>query len=387
MPPRRGTRTRTAPANTPMTDAAIKALIAQGVTDALAEQEIQRNTNLNGDGSQGSGSGITRLVRPTRECTYSDFPKMSIPELQGNCAVENQVKFATYTVLGAALIWWNSYVKTVGHDAAYDMPWKTLMKMMNVKYCLRSNVMSARPKTMQEAIEIANDLMDQKVRAYVEKQAENKRKFANNNQAQQQLPKRQNVAQDYATGTVKGRIENQVKFATYTVLGAALIWWNSYVKTVGHDAAYDMPWKTLMKMMNVKYCLRSNVMSARPKTMQEAIEIANDLMDQKVRAYVEKQAENKRKFANNNQAQQQLPKRQNVAQAYAAGTGERKEYAETLPLCNKCKFHHNGPALQKLENRNHGNQAEGIEARGMVYALGGRETNQVLDDMEDDINA
>ncbi|GJX02241.1 putative reverse transcriptase domain-containing protein [Tanacetum coccineum] len=101
--------------------------------------------------------------------------------------------------------------------------------------------------------------------------------------------------------------------------------------------------------------------------------------------------------------------RQNVAQAYAAGTSERKEYAGTLPLCNKCKFYHNGPCTVKcanckrvdhltrdcwssaatnnqrtltcygcgnqghyrsdcpeLKNRNHGNQAEGTEARGMV---------------------
>ncbi|GKA50304.1 reverse transcriptase domain-containing protein [Tanacetum coccineum] len=40
---------------------------ADSCTDALAEQEIERNTNLNGDGSQGSGSGITRPVRPARE--------------------------------------------------------------------------------------------------------------------------------------------------------------------------------------------------------------------------------------------------------------------------------------------------------------------------------
>nr|GFA68115.1 hypothetical protein [Tanacetum cinerariifolium] len=58
-----------------MTDATIRALIARGVADALAEQEIQRNTNLNGDGSQGFGSGITRPVRPTHECTYNDFLK------------------------------------------------------------------------------------------------------------------------------------------------------------------------------------------------------------------------------------------------------------------------------------------------------------------------
>ncbi|GKB31426.1 hypothetical protein Tco_0870827, partial [Tanacetum coccineum] len=44
---------------------------------------------------------------------------------------------------------------------------------------------------------------------------------------------------------------------------------------------------------------------------------------------------------NNNQAQQQPPKKQGVAIAYTAGFSERKEYAGTLPLCNKYKFHHN----------------------------------------------
>ncbi|GKD68745.1 reverse transcriptase domain-containing protein [Tanacetum coccineum] len=96
--------------------------------------------------------------------------------------------------------------------------------------------------------------------------------------------------------------------------------------------------------------IQGNVMSARPKTIQEAIKLANDLMDQKVCTYAERQNENKRKFDNNNQAQQQLPKRQNVAQAYVDRTGERKEYAGTLPLCNKCKFHHNGLYTAKCAN-------------------------------------
>ncbi|GKB78922.1 hypothetical protein Tco_0945817 [Tanacetum coccineum] len=82
---------------------------------------------------------------------------------------------------------------------------------------------------------------------------------------------------------------------------------------------------------------------------------------------------------------QQLPKRQSVAQAYAVGTGERKEYAGTLPLCNKCKFHHHGPCT--VNRIPWENQAEGTEARGMAYALGGGETNQDLDNIEDDINA
>ncbi|GJY30017.1 reverse transcriptase domain-containing protein [Tanacetum coccineum] len=126
----------------------------------------------------------------------------------------------------------------------------------------------------------------------------------------------------------------------------------------------------------------------------------------KIHTLAERQAENKRKSDNNNQAQQQLPKRQNVAQAYAARTVERKEYAGTLSLYNKCKFHHNGPCTTKiitcyecgnqgyyksdcpeLKNRNHGNQAEGTEARGMVYALGGGETNQDPNNIEVEIEA
>ncbi|GKD84148.1 hypothetical protein Tco_1350987, partial [Tanacetum coccineum] len=76
--------------------------------------------------------------------------------------------------------------------------------------------------------------------------------------------------------------------------------------------------------------IQGSLMASKPKTMQEAIEIANDLMDQKVPAYAEKQAENKRKFDNNNQAQQQPPKKQSMAIAYTAGSGERNEYAVTL---------------------------------------------------------
>ncbi|GKE01611.1 hypothetical protein Tco_1389594 [Tanacetum coccineum] len=134
------------------------------------------------------------------------------------------------------------------------------------------------------------------------------------------------------------------------------------------------------------------VMASKPKTMQDAIEFATELMDKKISTLAKRQAENKRKLDNNDQAQQQPPKKQGVAIAYAAGSGERKEYAGTLPLCNKCKFHHNGQCTVKsdcpeLKNQNHRNQAEGTGARGMVHALGGGETNQDLNDLEDDINA
>nr|GFC81846.1 reverse transcriptase domain-containing protein [Tanacetum cinerariifolium] len=39
----------------------------------------------------------------------------------------------------------------------------------------------------------------------------------------------------------------------------ALTWWNTHVQTVGHEAAYGMTWKTIMKMMTEKYCPRNEI--------------------------------------------------------------------------------------------------------------------------------
>nr|GEX10177.1 putative reverse transcriptase domain-containing protein [Tanacetum cinerariifolium] len=108
--------------------------------------------------------------------------------------VENQVKFATCTLHGVALTWWKSYVKKVGYDAAYGVPWNTLMKMMTAKMfpkesdkiekyigCLldiiHGSVMASKPKTIQDAIDFANELMDKKIRTFIERQDENKKSF------------------------------------------------------------------------------------------------------------------------------------------------------------------------------------------------------------------
>nr|GEU63599.1 putative reverse transcriptase domain-containing protein [Tanacetum cinerariifolium]GEU81628.1 putative reverse transcriptase domain-containing protein [Tanacetum cinerariifolium] len=97
-----------------------------------------------------------------------------------------------------------------------------------------------------------------------------------------------------------------------------------------------------------------NVMSARPKTLDETIELANDLMDQKLRTYAERQNENKRKIDNNQQ--QQPHKKQNVAGAYTSGPSKKKVYTRDLPMCTKCNYHHTGQCALSLEN-----------ARGMAW--------------------
>nr|GEW19259.1 hypothetical protein [Tanacetum cinerariifolium] len=97
------------------------------------------------------------------------------------CAVENQVKFPTCTMLDDALTWWNGHnLKVKGNDVgSYTQRFQELTLMCTKflsnetqkvdKYIsglpdnIHGNVMSARPKTLDFAIELANDLMDQKL--------------------------------------------------------------------------------------------------------------------------------------------------------------------------------------------------------------------------------
>ncbi|GJU59679.1 putative reverse transcriptase domain-containing protein [Tanacetum coccineum] len=101
--------------------------------------------------------------------------------------------------------------------------------------------------------------------------------------------------------------------------------------------------------------IHGNIVASKPKTMQEAVEMATELMDKKVSTIAERQAENKRKFENtsrNNQNQQQQNKRQNTGRAYTAGTGEKKPYGGSKPLCSKCNYHHDGPCAPKCHKCN-----------------------------------
>nr|GEZ77166.1 hypothetical protein [Tanacetum cinerariifolium] len=61
-----------APKKTPMSDVAIKALIAQGVADALVGYKAKRGSG-NGHDSHNSGSGSRRTPHTTRVCTYKDL--------------------------------------------------------------------------------------------------------------------------------------------------------------------------------------------------------------------------------------------------------------------------------------------------------------------------
>ncbi|GJR59258.1 putative reverse transcriptase domain-containing protein [Tanacetum coccineum] len=152
-------------------------------------------------------------------------------------------------------------------------------------------------------------------------------------------------------------VENQVKFATCTLHLVTLTWWNTHVKTVSHDAAYGMPWKTLMKMMTNKYCPRNEIKK-----------LEMEIWDLKVK-------DSKRKFEdtlrNTHNQQQQQNKRQNTGRAYTTGSGEKKPYEGSKPLCGN--FKRECPKLKN--NNNRGNQVGGGNSPAKVYAIGHAGTN------------
>ncbi|GJT02832.1 putative reverse transcriptase domain-containing protein [Tanacetum coccineum] len=307
-PKRRTTRSTPvtdAPTTTSVTNAQLQAMIDQGVTAALAARDATRN----GDDSHTSGTGVRRNERVVRECTYQDFMKCQPLYFKGtegvveltqwfermetvfrisNCSVENQIKFSTCTLLAGALTWWNSHVMTLGHDVAYAMTWTNLKKKMTDKYCPRNEMKKLEAELWNLKVKGTNVL------GY--------------NQRFQEL----------ALLYVRMFPEESDKIERYV------------------GGLPDM--------------IHSSVVSSKPKTMQEAIEMATELMDKKISTLAERQAESKRKLedtSRNNQNQQQPFKRQNVARAYIVGSGDKKPYGGIKPLCTKCNYNHDGPCAPK----------------------------------------
>ncbi|GJZ50291.1 putative reverse transcriptase domain-containing protein, partial [Tanacetum coccineum] len=225
MPPRKAPKTKTTRASpattttttTPITDEQLKALITQGVVDVLAERDATRSKNGK-DSHDDLGMGIRRTKQAARECTYTDFLKYQPLNFKDTKGVMGHM--------------WKSHVKTVTHEVAYAMTWKTLKKMMTGKYCPRgeikkleikmwnlkvkgTDVVSYNQRFQELSLMCSRMFLEEsdEIEKYVgglpdmiHGSAENKRKFddtSKNNQKQQQPPKRHNVAQAYTIGPDK----------------------------------------------------------------------------------------------------------------------------------------------------------------------------------------
>ncbi|GKC58910.1 putative reverse transcriptase domain-containing protein, partial [Tanacetum coccineum] len=166
-----------------------------GVADALAPRDTDRSQN--GQDNHDSGTGVRIQAPLAHECTYPDFMKYKPLYFKGtkgvveltqwtkrmetvfrisNCTVEKQIKFATYTLLGSALTWWNSHVRTVSHDVAMfpEESDKIERYVGGLPDMIHGSVMASKPKTMQDAIEFATEVMDKKIRTCAKRSGEKK---------------------------------------------------------------------------------------------------------------------------------------------------------------------------------------------------------------------
>ncbi|GKB33528.1 putative reverse transcriptase domain-containing protein [Tanacetum coccineum] len=223
--------------------------------------------------------------------------------------------------------------------------------------------------------------------------------------------------------------------------------WNSHKRTIGVDAAYAMNWTGLMRLITEVYCPRNEIQKMetelwnltvkgndltaytqrfqelillctrmvpdeedKVERLQDAIRIANQLMDKKVQGYAARSAENKRRMESNlrdNRGQQPPFKRQNtsgqnVARAYTAGNNERKGGSKlNIISCMKtqkyikkgCQVYLAQVTSKKAEDKSEerqeiadlqlwkrvrnktGNQTGGNEATARAYAISKRGTN------------
>ncbi|GJY80732.1 putative reverse transcriptase domain-containing protein [Tanacetum coccineum] len=193
---------------------------------------------------------------------------------------------------------------------------------------------------------------------------------------------------------------DKVKFAMCTFEGRALTWWNGNVQTLGLANANQIPWSNVKAMMTTEYCpateiqrmeqelwtltlkgddieaynnrfhelvlmcpelvstekkkiekyirgfpegIKGNVTSSKPLLLHDAINMAQELIEQGVQAKALRIGDsNKRKWEDQqgNNHHQQQNRRQEAAKVYVAAPAKGRGYAGNLPWCNRCKAHH-----------------------------------------------
>ncbi|GJY00318.1 putative reverse transcriptase domain-containing protein [Tanacetum coccineum] len=258
MPPKR-TSTSEAPA---MTQAAIRKLVANSVTAALEAQAV----------TMASASNPNRNTNPTgtpvvKTRNYKEF--ISCQPFYFN---ENKVTFATGTLTDDALSWWNAYAQPMGVEQANRITWTELKRLLTNKYCPRTEIKKMEEELYNLTVK-GNDL-----KPYVRRLQE-------------------------LTILCPNMVPNNEKLLEAFIRG-------------------------------LPRSIEGNVTASKPQTLEEAINIAQRLMDQVTKhTPMQVSSDNKRK--------------QEAVRAYVVTLSRNNRYAGDLPLCKRCNFHHTGPCTGK----------------------------------------
>ncbi|GJU79798.1 reverse transcriptase domain-containing protein [Tanacetum coccineum] len=160
MPPKRASTTE-APA---MTQDAIRKLVADSVTSALEAQAATMASASNPNRNTGPTGTPARLKKETTKDFISCqpfyfngtegavglirwFERTKSVFSRSRCAEENKVTFATGTLTDDALSWWNAYAQPMGIEQANQITWTELKRLLTNKYCPRTEI-----KKMEEEL-------------------------------------------------------------------------------------------------------------------------------------------------------------------------------------------------------------------------------------------
>nr|GEV44674.1 putative reverse transcriptase domain-containing protein [Tanacetum cinerariifolium] len=214
--------------------------------------------------------GIEAAIRDERERFYRTegavglvrwFEKMENTFEISDCAKGKKVKFATATLHGRALTWWNSQIATLGREVENGRPWTKVKQMMTDEFYPTEEV-----QRLEDELRHLK-LRDMNVVAYTE------------------------------------------KFKELALLCP--------------DAVSNEKKKVELYIKGLPEIIKGETTSSRPATLNEAMHMAHALMEQKIQAKNERIAEGlKRKWENNNQGNNNNNNNHSRGQAYVIRDAE-----------------------------------------------------------------
>nr|GFA27125.1 hypothetical protein [Tanacetum cinerariifolium] len=276
-----------------------QAMIDQGVTAALAIRDALRSTN--GDDSHNSKTGVRRTERATRECTYTDFHKLSKRKFKNTSRnTQNQQQQHSNKRQNTGRV----YIAASGEKKQYGGS-KPLCAKCNYHHdgpcapkCRNCNKIGHFARDCRSAANTNNannqrgTRVGQKITCYkCGVQGHYKRecpKLKNNNNHGNQGGRNNAPARVYAVGRAGTDPDaNVVTGQRYQEL--ALLCGRMF------SEESDKIEKYVGGLLDI---IHGSVVASKPKTMHEAIEIATELMDKKIHTFAERETASKRKFEN-----------------------------------------------------------------------------------------
>nr|GFD14060.1 reverse transcriptase domain-containing protein [Tanacetum cinerariifolium] len=157
----------------------------------MIDQALLRNSG-GGDGSHSSHAANPRNMHIARPCYYADFMKCHPLNFKG-------------TEGAVGLTRWIEKMESVFNISECAVKNQVDKYISGLPENIYGNVKSSKPKTLDETIELANELMDQKLRTYAERKSDSKRKADDISRNNHQPFKKQNVAKAYNLGSAEKR--------------------------------------------------------------------------------------------------------------------------------------------------------------------------------------